>query len=152
MQKKSVVVAAVLGLVLVLGASAAFAGGAGCNKAAHSASHGTPCGQSASQTADGKPCCSRMAMDQAVVALKTAAEASGSAEAIQAVQAAEVAVKKAQETTGCVRSKAEAEEAAMAALKNAAELAGSPKAKSAVDAVLVAYNDEHDAEAQPVEH
>ena len=154
MRKKSPIVAAALSLLLVLGATATFAGGAGCNKsAAKQATHAAhPCGQSASETAEGKPCCSRMAMDQAVVALRTAAEESRSTEAIEAVQAAEIAIKKAQETTGCVKSKAAAEEAALAALKRAADLAGSAQAQSAVDAALVAYNDEHDSAARPSEH
>ena len=149
MLKKSLIVVAALSLLSLLAANVVFAGGAGCNKAAaqqaaHAAGH-------AAGAADGKPCCSRMAMDRAVVALRSAAAESGSAEAIEAMQAAEVAVKKAQDSTGCVKSKAAAEEAALAALKRAAELAGSAKAKSAVDTALVAYNDEHEAAEQPTD-
>lgn len=149
MQKKTVVIVTGLSLVLFLGAGFALAGGAGCNKSAATAGNGTGCNKSA---AEGKPCCSRMATEQALAALKTAAEESGSAKAVEAVQAAELAVKKAQDTTGCAGSRAAAEEAAMVALKTAAETAGCAKAKAAVETALVAYNTEHPAEAQPATH
>lgn len=156
-QKKSVAIVTALSLVLFFGAGFAFAGGAGCSKAAAqhagTAANGTGCNKSAdTANAEGKPCCSRMATEQALAALKVAAEESGSPKAMEAVEAAELAVKKAQDTTGCAKSRAAAEEAAMVAMKNAAEVAGCPKAKAAVETALVAYNNEHSSEAAPDTH
>jgi hypothetical protein len=150
MRKKTAVLLAFSVIVALVAGTSAFAG-SGCSKSAAkqaaqtAGAHPDCCGAAA--TAEGQPCCPRMATEQALVALKTAASESGCSKAQAAVETAELAVKKAEQTTGCSKSKAAAEQAAMVALKDAAEATGCDKAKAAVETALVAYN-EQDAAAE----
>jgi hypothetical protein len=138
-QKRSVVVLVALSLIMFMAAgTGALAGGEGCSKSAAKAaktadaSAGTGCSKTAAQTAsaEGKPCCTKMAVEQALLALKTAANDSGCGTAAAAVEAAQVAVKQAEQTTGCSKSKAAAQEAAMVALQEAAEATRLPSMPS----------------------
>jgi len=156
MRKNSAVLLAFLMIFVVAASTSAFAG-SGCSKtdakqASKTASGGSGCSKTAAEattaSADGKPCCSKMATEDALAALKTASEESENDKAKAAVQTAELAVQKAEQTTGCSKSKGEAQEAAMVALKEAAEAIGCDKAKAAVETALVAYNAEQETEEQ----